>query len=142
MIMQIINISVLNTPARYLTTQPYPFYFVESIAAGMSVGESSSRPDPQLVPVRIPSVESIGAFLTLHDVVVTHPPKTGVAENIGAQLTMHDVVSRQLLKYSTQENLSVQLAIHDVISKPRIKTNVDEAIGVSLSINDVIREKI
>lgn len=140
--MQIINISTSNTPARYLTTQPYPFYFVESIAAGMSVDESSSRPDPQLVPVRIPSVESVGTQLTVHDVIVTHPPKTKLTENLSAQLTLHDVVSQQLLKFSTQENIGVSLSVHDVISKPRIKTSVDEAISVSLSVHDVIREKI
>ena len=140
--MQIINISTSNTPARYLTTQTYPIYFVESIEAGLSVDDSSTRLDPQLVPVRIPSVESIGAQLTVHDVIVTHPPKTNITENLSAQLTMHDVVSRQLLKYGMQENLSAQLTVHDVISKLRIKTNVDEAINVSLSINDVIREKI
>lgn len=140
--MQILNISVLNAPARYLTTQTYPLYFVESIETGLSIDDSASRPDPQLVPVRIPSIESIGTQMTIHDVIVTHPPKIPLTENLSAQLTMHDVVSRQLLKYGMQENLSAQLTVHDVISKLRIKTNVDEAISVSLSINDVIREKI
>jgi hypothetical protein len=140
--MQIINISVMNTPAQYLTTQTYPLYFVESVAAGLSIDDSSTRLDPQLVPVRIPSVESISTQLTVHDVIVTHPPKTELTENIGVQLVIHDVVSRQPNKYSMQENIGVSLSVHDVISKLRIKTNVDEAIGVSLSINDVIREKI
>lgn len=140
--MQIINISVLNTPAKYLTTQSYPFYFVESLSTGLAVNNSASRHDPVLVSVKIPAVESIGAVMTLHDVVLSRPPKTELTEKLGAQLTVHDVVSRQLLKYSTQENLSVSLSMNDVVLKPRIKTAVDESISVSLSINNVIREKI
>lgn len=137
-----LRIDMLKVPLLFKTSLPYPLYFVESIETGLSIDDSASRPDPQLVPVRIPSIESIGTQMTIHDVIVTHPPKIPLTENLSAQLTMHDVVSRQLLKYGMQENLSAQLTVHDVISKLRIKTNVDEAINVSLSINDVIREKI
>lgn len=137
-----LRIDVLKVPLLFKTSQPYPFYFVESISTGLSVEDSSTRPDPVLVSVKIPAVESIGAELTLHDVVVTHPPKTELNENLNTELTMHDVISRQLLKYSDSENMSLSLLIHDVVSKPRIKTNVDEAVGVSLLLNDVIREKI
>lgn len=140
--MQTINISVLNTPARYLTTQSYPLYFVESLSTGLAVNDSASRLDPVLVSVKIPAVESIGAVMTLHDVVLSSPPKTKLTENLGAQLTVNDVVSRQLLKSSTQENIGISLSINNVVSRPLIKTNVDEVISVSLSINDVIREKI
>ncbi|CAM4094985.1 hypothetical protein ACPR111641_01830 [Acinetobacter pragensis] len=137
-----LRIDVLKVSLLFKTSLLYPLYFVESVSAGLAVNDSASRPDPELVSVKIPAVESIGVQLTVHDVIVTHPPKTELTENIGVQLTVHDVVSRQLLKFSTQENISVSLSVHDVISKPRIKTSVDEAIGVSLSIHDVIREKI
>ena len=137
-----LRIDVLEVPLLFKTSKPYPFYFVESISTGLSAEESSTRPDPVLVSVKIPGVENIGAELTLHDVVLSSPPKTNVNENLGVQLLVQDVVSRQLLKYNTQENIGVSLSMNDVVSKPRIKTAVDDAINVSLSINDVIREKI
>ena len=137
-----LRIDVLKVPLLFKTSLPYPLYFVESVSSGLAVNDSATRPDPVLVSVKIPSIENIGTELTLHDVVVTHPPKTEIIEKIATQLTLHDVVSRQLLKFSTQENISVSLSIHDVTSKPRIKTSVDEAIDVSLLIDDVIREKI
>lgn len=137
-----LRIDVLKVPLLFKTSLPYPLYFVENVSAGFAVNDSASRPDPELASVKIPAVESIGAQLVLHDVIVTHRPKTEIIEKIATQLTLHDVISRQLLKFSTQENISVSLSIHDVISKPRIKTSVDEAIDVSLLIDDVIREKI
>lgn len=137
-----LRIDVLKVPLLFKTSKPYPFYFVESISTGLSAEDSSTRPDPVLVSVKIPAVENIGAELTLHDVVLSRPPKTELTENIGVQLVIHDVVSRQLLKSSTQENIGISLSINNVVSRPLIKTNVDEAISVSLSINDVIREKI
>lgn len=137
-----VRIDVLKVPLLFKTSLPYPVYFNESISTALSVEDSASRPDPVLVSVKIPGIESIGAQFALHDVVVTHPPKFELTENLGTGLTMHDVVLRQLLKYNAQENLSASLTFHDVVSKPRIKTDVDEAIGVSLSINNVIREKI
>lgn len=137
-----VRIDVLKVPLLFKTSMTYPLYFVESLSTGLAVNDSASRLDPVLVSVKIPAVESIGAVMTLHDVVLSSPPKTKLTENLGAQLTVHDVVSRQLLKYSTQENLSVSLSMNDVVLKPRIKTAVDESISVSLSINNVIREKI
>ena len=137
-----LRIDVLKVPLLFKTSKPYPFYFVESISTGLSAEDSSTRPDPVLVSVKIPAVENIGAELTLHDVVLSRPPKTELTENIGVQLVIHDVVSRQLLKSSTQENIGISLSINNVVSRPLIKTNVDEVISVSLSINDVIREKI
>lgn len=136
------QLTVFISPTIAITSKPYPLYFIEKVAVDLSVEDSASRPDPVLVSVKIPAVENIGAELTLHDVVLSRPPKTELTENIGVQLTVHDVVARQMLKYSMQENLSVSLAMHDVASKPRIKTSIDEAINVSLLINDVIREKI
>mgnify|MGYP003604155338 CR=1 FL=1 len=136
-----LRIDVLKVPLLFKTSLLYPLYFVENLSTGLAINDSASRPDPVLVSVKIPSVESISAQLTVHDVIVTHPSKTELIENLSAQLTMHDVVSRQLLKFATQENIGVSLSVHDVISKPRIKTSIDEAIGVSLLINDVIREK-
>ncbi|WP_411686910.1 hypothetical protein [Acinetobacter indicus] len=129
-------------PVKALTSRPYPLFFIEEITTGFNVNDSSSRPDPALVGINIPTIESIGAQFTLHDVIARRPPKIELVENVGIELTMHDVISRPLLKYHAQENLSASLALHDVVSKPRIKTNADEAISVSLSINDAIREKI
>lgn len=137
-----LRIDVLKVPLLFKTSLPYPLYFVENVSAGFAVNDSASHPDPVLVSVKIPAVENIGAELTLHDVVLSRPPKTELTENIGVQLVIHDVVSRQLLKSSTQENIGISLSINNVVSRPLIKTNVDEAISVSLSINDVIREKI
>lgn len=139
------QLSVFISPIIALTSKPYPLYFIESVSSGLTVNNSASRPDPELVSVKIPALDNVSVSMTLHDVIVHHTAKIELtedsAENLSAQLTMHDVVSRQLLKFATQENIGVSLSVHDVISKPRIKTSIDEAIGVSLLINDVIREK-
>ncbi|HHW53751.1 MAG TPA: hypothetical protein GXX13_11315 [Acinetobacter towneri] len=129
-------------PVKALTSRPYPLFFIEEITTGFNVDDTSSRPDPALVAINIPTIECVGAQLTLHDVVTKRPPKVELVENVDVALTMHNVVSRKPPKFEVKENLSISLTFHNVVSKPRIKTNTDEAISTSLSINDTIQEKI
>jgi len=127
-------------PIKALTSRTYPLFFIEEITTGFNVNDSSSRPDPALVGINIPTIECVGAQFTLRDVIAKRPSKIELVENVDVALTMHDVISRR--PPNTQENLSASLTFQNVVSKPRIKTDIDEAINASLSINNVIREKI
>jgi|GEM_PF-7134382 len=41
--MQILNISVLNRPARYLTTKTYPLYFTEEVGTSFALSSAEQR---------------------------------------------------------------------------------------------------
>lgn len=128
--------------AKALTSRVYPIYFKEGLAAGMSINNTSSRPDPALVGASAIDVENVGASLTINDVIIMHPTKIELIENVNVQIVVHDVISRQLAKINLNENVSTQLVMHDVVLRQRIKTNLNESVSTSLSINYVIREKI
>lgn len=136
------RLGVVHIMPVYYTSKLYPVVSVEKLTTDLENTTSSSRPDPALVGVNIPTVESVGTSVNIFDVIRDRTPKYDEIENIELALNFDNVVSRELLKYEIKENLDTTLSIHDVVSKPRIKTDIDEAINASLSINNVIREKI
>lgn len=136
------RLGVVHIMPVYYTSKPYPIVSVEKLSTELENTTSSSRPDPALVGVNIPTVVSVGTSIKIFDVIRDRTPKYDKAENIELSLNFDDVVSRKLLKFEVKENLDTTLSIQNVVSKPRIKTDMDEAINASLSINNVIREKI
>jgi len=72
--MQTINISVLNTPARYLTSKPYPLYHLENIQTGFALNDGVLKE-----PITA-ETENITTSFSIDSVTFRTPQNTTTAE--------------------------------------------------------------
>ncbi len=143
--MQVLNISVLNVPAKYFTSKPYPLHFIESIHADFGIYEAIQK---QLVNVAEQS-ERIGATFAITGAQITSEVRyisTNINEIVepnfaitSAQITVENkppVYISTNINEIVEPNFAITSAQITVENKPPvyISTNINELVELNFAI--------
>jgi len=112
--MQIINISVLNTPARYLTSKTYPLYHLESMSTGFTLNDGVLKE-----PITA-ETENISTSFAIDSVTFRTPQNTTTAEieNLKTGFALDGIQITKQVSYLSMtaevENLKTGFALDGV----------------------------
>lgn len=112
--MQTINISVLNTPARYLTSKPYPIYSLESMSTGFALNDGVLKE-----PITA-ETENISTSFSIDSVTFRTPQNvtTPEIENLKTGFALDSIQITKQVSYLSMtvevENLKTGFALNGV----------------------------